>query len=321
MGSQNTTNTRAFIESEIYSSMILRVYDEYMLPEQFYHNIAEFDRGDSYRIPSIGAVQLQTMSEETPPIYQSITTGETFLYMTDHKGDAWSVTDELREDGTNIDALVAARTEESVKAFARDRETRAFEVLNNAQTPGNTNAINSVAHRFLATGGTGPNFVMEIADLVNVRLAFDTAAVPSGGRVGIIHPQVEASLTLKYTGTYAVDQNNTFLGVLQQGFAQDHRISMMIMGITLMISNLLPHIATETIGGTPINNAVANIFMCVASDMDKPLMFHERRAPAVFGEYNKDLGRDEFVSRTRYAMGVKRLESLVIVLASATAIA
>ena len=114
---QLTTNTTAFIEQEIYSDFILRNLDDGLLGEQYYRNVADFGSGDTLNIPTIGSVTIQEGTENEAFVYNPIDTGRVTLVISDYVGDAWYVSDDTREDGTNIDALMAARSAESTRAI------------------------------------------------------------------------------------------------------------------------------------------------------------------------------------------------------------
>jgi hypothetical protein len=88
---QVTTNTRAFIESEVYSDFILMNLDDGLLPESFYRNVSDFGSGDTLRIKTIGSVTIQEAAEDTPLVYSPIETGEVTMQMTDYIGDALTV--------------------------------------------------------------------------------------------------------------------------------------------------------------------------------------------------------------------------------------
>lgn len=94
---QLTSNTRAFIESEQYSSFILLNLHDGLLPETFYRNVSDFGSGDTLHIKTIGTVTLQEAEEDTPLVYNPIETGEITFAITEYKGDAWYVTDDLRK--------------------------------------------------------------------------------------------------------------------------------------------------------------------------------------------------------------------------------
>ena len=53
------------------------------------------------------------------------------------------------------------------------------------------NPVNGFAHTLVASG---PNNTLTIADLIAMKVAFDKANVPLGGRVAIVDPITAASL-------------------------------------------------------------------------------------------------------------------------------
>lgn len=315
-----TGNTTAFIESEQYSSFILEQLKDGLLPTVFYRDVSDFQTGETLHIKTIGRASLQEVTENTPLVYNAIDTGEVTLTITDYVGDAWFVTDKLRQDGAQIDQLMAARAADATRAIQENFETTWLASLNASQTPADANDVNGFAHRIVATGGTPPAPTLELEDLINMRLAFDKANVPTGGRVAIVDPVVAATLNTKFQGTYNVDSNQTMQNILEGGFARDHQFVMEIFGWNIMTSNRLPVIADETIG-IQVTNGIANVFMSIADDHHKPGMVAWRQQPRVESERNKDLQRDEFVDTARWGVGPQRVDTLGIILTSSTAIA
>ena len=141
-----TTNTRSFIEAEQYSDFILMNLHDGLLPESFYRNVGDFGSGTTLNIKTVGAVTLQEAAEDTPLEYNPIETGQVTLQISEYVGDAWYVTDDLREDGTNIDMLMAERASESTRAQQEVFESTFLSVCNAAQTNANKNEINGFAH-------------------------------------------------------------------------------------------------------------------------------------------------------------------------------
>ncbi len=86
---QLTSNTRAFVEAEQYSSFILTNLKDGLLPDSFYRDVNDFMHGDTLHIKTIGTVTLQEAEEDTPLIYNPIESGEITFTITDYKGDAW----------------------------------------------------------------------------------------------------------------------------------------------------------------------------------------------------------------------------------------
>ena len=313
---QLTTNTRAFIESEQYSDFVLLNLHDGLLPETFYRNVSDFGSGDTLHIKTIGTVTLQEAAEDTPLVYNPIETGEIILTGWEYKGDAWYVTDDLREDGTDIDRLLAERAAEGTRALQETFESDFLKTgpVIHAATNGPFN-VNGWAHK-IVSGET--NNVFSLAHLISMRLAFDKANVPAEGRIFIVDPTVEATLNRLVTITHDV----TPFGqkILEGGMARGSRFIMNLYGWDIMISNRLYIHATATTDGTrSITGGVANLFMCIADDQTKPIMGAWRRMPKSEGERNKDRARDEHVMRARYCFGVQRLDTLGTLWTSPTA--
>lgn len=312
---QLTTNTRAFIEAEQYSSFILLNLHDGLLPDTFYRNVTDFSSGDTLHIKTVGSVTLQEASEDTPLVYNPIETGEITMAITDYVGDAWYVTDDLREDGNQIDTLMGERSAESTRAIQENFETRFLATAQAGQTDANPNTINGFAHRISSTVATvGSENSFALSQLISLRLAFDKANVPGEGRVFICDPVVEATLN----GLVTITHDVTPFGqkILEQGMARGQRFIMNLYGFDIIQSNRLPT-GTFSDGTTSVSSAVANIAMCVLDDQTKPVMAAWRRMPKSEGERNKDRARDEFVVRAKYGFGIQRKDTLGVLITSA----
>lgn len=309
---QLTTNTTAFIEQEIYSDFILKNLHDGLLGSEFFRDVADFGSGDTLNIPTIGSVTIQEGTENEAFTYNPIDTGRVTLTISDYVGDAWFVTDDMREDGYNVDALMAARSAESTRAIQENFETRFLATCNSAQTDAAANAINGFAHR-IASAQT--NDVFALSHLISMRLAFDKANVPGQGRVFICDPVVEA--TLNGLVNISSDVTPFAKDILNNGMSSGMRFVQSLYGFDVIVSNRLP---TGNFGdGTnSVTGAVANVAMCVLDDQCKPIMAAWRRMPRVEGERNKDLRRDEFVVSARWGIGAQRVDTLGIIITSAS---
>ena len=119
----NTGNTTAFIESQQYSQFILDNLHDYLLPEGMWRDVTDFGSGTTLNVKTVGTVSLQGAAEDTPLNFHDIDTGTLTLSITDYVGDAWKVTDDLREDGSQIDTLMSMRAMESTRALGENHET------------------------------------------------------------------------------------------------------------------------------------------------------------------------------------------------------
>lgn len=307
----NRGNSTAFIEAEQYSATILRNLTDGLLPSQFYRNVSDFGSGNTLHIKTVGSVTIQDGAEEVPFVYTPIESGEVLLTITDYVGDAWYVTDELREDGTSIEALMAARSTESTRAIQETFESRFLRRCNSAQVNAQANPVNGFAHRIASAE---VNNVATLNHFINMKLAFDKANVPVGGRVAIVDPLVGA--TLDRLVSIGRDVTPFAEQILANGWTRDHQFLMNLYGWNIITSNRL---ATGSFGDgtTTVANGVANVFMSVADDNTKPIMGAWRRMPKVEGERNKDLRRDEFVTSSRWGLGAQRVDTLGILITSA----
>lgn len=313
--SQTRGNSTAFIEAEQYSAFILRNLHDGMLPGTLYRNVSDFGSGSTLHIKTVGSVTIQDGAEEVPFDYSPIESGEVTLTITDYVGDAWYVTDELREDGAQVEALMSARSSESTRAIQEVFETRFLKRCNTSQTNANANLVNGFAHRLASAVATVGSENTILSDhFIKMKLAFDKANVPMAGRIAIVDPVVGATLDR----LVSISRDVTPFGqrILENGFDRDHSFLMNLYGWNIITSNRLDK-GTFSDGTTSVSNAVANVFMCVADDNTKPIMGAWRRMPKVEGERNKDLRRDEFVTSCRWGLGTQRVDTLGIVITSA----
>ena len=313
--SQNRANSQAFIESEQYSAFILRNLPDGLLPGTFYRNVTDFGSGTTLHIKTVGSVTIQDGAEDVPFDYTPIESGEVTLTITDYVGDAWYITDELREDGAQVEALMAARSQESTRAIQETFESRFLKKANSSQVNANPNTINGFPHRIASNVATvGSENTITLDHFIRMKLAFDKANAPMAGRVAIVDPVVAATLDR----LVSIGRDVTTFGaqILQNGFGREHEFLMNLYGWNIITSNRLPKGAFSD-GTTNVTNGVANVFMCVADDNTKPIMAAWRRMPKVEGERNKDMRRDEFVTSARWGFGTQRVDTLGVVITDA----
>ena len=65
---QLTSNTTAFIEAQQYSQFIIENLEPFLLPEIFWRDVSDFQKGTTLNIKTIGDVTLQEAAEDVPPI-------------------------------------------------------------------------------------------------------------------------------------------------------------------------------------------------------------------------------------------------------------
>jgi hypothetical protein len=318
---QLTSNTSAFIEAQQYSQFILENLHDYLLPEGMWRDVTDFGSGTTLNIKTVGTVTLQDAAEDTPLNYSPIDTGTLQLTITDYVGDAWKVSDDLREDGSQVDTLMAMRAMESTRALGENHETKFLNVANAAQTAANVNLVNGRPHRWVGSANSNARTIT-LQDFISMKLAFDKANVPAAGRIAIVDPVVEATLN-SLSNLVSVSNNPMFEGIVTEGFARDHKFVRNIFGFDVYTSNFLPSLtATEAIdasgyGLTSETAAVgdkANVFMCVADDSCKPVMHAWRRAPKTEGWRDNEERADKYQVTSRFGFGAQRVDTLGVIL-------
>jgi hypothetical protein len=323
--SQNTGNTTAFIEAEQYSKFILANLPDQLLPESFARDVSDFASGTTLNIKSVGSATLQDLEEDTEPTFNAIDTSTVTLTITDWKGDAWFVSDKLREDGSQVEQLGAMRAMEATRAIAEARETDYFIAAEAGQRVATTatalGLINGRPHEWVAGGSGGTNRHMTLSDFIGMKLSFDKANSPQAGRVAIVDPIVEATLN-GLTNIVNVSNNPMFEGMVTTGFASNHKFIRNIFGWDIYTSNFLPTEGTaltlnasayglandDTVAGDK-----ASIFMCVLDDSCKPMMTATRRQPKTVGWRDDPLEQDKFKVSTRYGYGTQRYDTLGVI--------
>lgn len=319
--SNTTVNTGAFINDEQYSSFILTNLHDVLLPEAFYRNVSDFGSGTTLNIKTVGTRSIQDAAEDSDLAYSPIDSSTITLTISEYVGDAMYVTDELKEDGSQVEALVAMSAVETTRAIAEDFETKFLAAAYAGQTAADPNNVNGFAHRMRASGG---NQQITENDLIDMALSFDKANAPMAGRIAIVDPVVAATFNKLVTLSAGLDRNPMFMEAYNSTFTKEHKFIGNIFGWDIYTSNRLPRVAAGTnVDGTDsvTNAGIANLFMCVADDNCKPVMAAWRRMPRSETERNKDKRRDETVTTARYGFGVQRVDTLGVIVTDATATA
>jgi len=323
--SQTTANTQAFINAEQYSNFILTNLHDGMLPGAFYRDVSDFGSGTTIHIKTVGTRTIQDLEENKAQTYTPIDSNTISMSIDTYVGDGLYVTDDLREDGDQIDTLLAHSAQEQTRAIQEDFETRFLARAAGASTAGDRNLVNGFEHRWVANG---TNNTITLDDFRYMALSFDKANVPGAGRIAIVDPVVRATIEGNFTAAAAMSYNPMFEGIVNEGFARDHKFVRNIFGWDIYTSNRLPvTTASETIAGSVFGSTAAlaagakpNIFMSVLDDNTKPIMAAWRRQPKAEAGRNKDLRRDELTVSARYGFGKQRHDTLGVLLTSATAV-
>ena len=319
-----TANTTAFIEAQQYDTHILTNLHDGLLPTSFYRNVSSFGSGTTLNIKTLGTVTLQDITENEDLVYNPIDSGNVQLSITDYPGGAWYISDILRQDGAQVEALHAAQSTENLRAIQERFETRFLATMNAGQDSGDRNLVNGFSHRFRASG---TNQTLSEADLIDMQLSFNKANVPMMGRIAIVDPVSAAAFSKRAQLTSNLDASSGLTqGLVKDGFAKEHQFVTSIYGWDIWTSNRLPSVSGETLtlaDGTSSSSTsgTANIFMCIADDNCTPGMVAWRQPPKTETGRNRSKKRDEFDQTARWGVGIQRRDTLGTIVTSAIATA
>ena len=310
-----------FREAEQYSQFIITNLEDGLLPDSFTRDVSDFGTGDTLNIKTLGSVTLQDVTENVPMTFNPISTGTVTLTVSDYPGDAWYITDEMRRDGAQVEALSAGRAQASTRALQEYFETKFLATCPAAQTAGNVSLVNGRPHRWVAGGASGTSRNMTMADFIAMKLAFDKAGAPQNGRIAIVDPVVEATIN-GLTAVASIANNPMFEGVITEGFAQNHKFVKNIFGWDIYTSNYLPSVTTvETLDASSYDLAnddtvagdKANVFMCITDDNTRPIMRAWRQMPKAEGWRDPEHRRDAFQVSSKLGFGAQRVDTLGII--------
>lgn len=320
-----TTNTDPAIRAVVHSELVLKQLEEGFLPDGLVRDVTDFGDGSTLEIPTIGQMALFDLEEGQDTPVSALDTGKITMTITEHKGVAGTISDELKEDAYKAAVVEAEIAPQALRSLKEAYETDLLAQINK-QTIGDENAFNNVAHRVIASG---PNNTLTLDDLAYLKMAFDEVSAPEE-RILILPAIAEMTLNTK-VGAQAFNNNPQFIGVVGEGFARGRKFISNIFGFDIWVSSRLPRIASESItyssgivappigsGAQSITNGIAAVAMVVADDMSKPFMGAWRRMPRVEGFRNVSKRRDEFHVTARYGFGVQRFETCAALMLSAT---
>lgn len=323
-----TSNSSALRRAEVYSNMILDEIKDGLLPEGLHRDVSDFGDGDTLFITTFGEVVLRELQEGQEIPLDAVDTGRISLTINQFQGAGAALTDVMKEDSHQAAQFDAMIVPKMLRAISESYESDLLS-QQSKQTSGNANAINGLAHRFCASGGTARTLTID--DIVYINLAMDRANLPKQGRIAIVDPLVEATLN-SLTGIVDTTYNPRFEGMIETGFGKDMKFVKSIMGIDFWVSNRLSRLtAQETLDTSGLTvqapNAtdngeigdIVNQFWCVADDTVCPVMGAWRRQPRVTGERRESLETDAFYASARWGFGLQRPQSMISLVTSGSA--
>lgn len=320
MAGMTTGNTTLLTRSELWSSELKDVLEEQLIGTGYVDFLTEFPDGDQFTIPSIGDLQVDDYTEDSPVSYRPLDTGEWTFTIDEYLSSGTYITRKAEQDMFYMNQLVSSFVPKQARAIAEHFETTMFEKPEALYTANQQGAINGAYHRY-AGGNSG---IIELADFAYAQYALKKANVPQNNLVAIVDPSVEYRINT-LSNLVSVADNPRWEGIIADGMATGMKFVKNVYGFDVYTSNFLPDVTDNALperdGSTTKDfsstNGKACYFFSAASDV-LPWKAAWRQPPMVDQEWNKDLQRTEFVTTARYGSKIFRPENMVTIVTDPT---
>ena len=314
MASNYTGNTQALVRTELWQKQLEEITHEHLTGTPFVRQI-DFPDGSAMTFPSMGSSLVRDLPENSEITFDAVDTTDQQMTLNDPVVSASSFSEVLLEDSLWSSDLVSKVPVEQSQAIMERFESDVF-TLANAQSAGtgNANNINGFAHRMI---GQGTNQVMTPTDFSRAHLSLVKSKVSDTGLIAIVDPTVAFELE-NSTNLINVSNNPRWEGIIGEGIYKNMRFVKNVMGFDVLTSNLLPDVASETIGADTVTNGKTNIFMSAAEERMLPFALAWKRRPIMSRDNDFNTGTEKVKTTARWGTKLIREDNLVTIITDAT---
>ncbi len=318
-----TTTATNLIRTDVWSDMIKDILLDELMAQSYVQNEPMFGDGNTFHVPSVGELTAQNYVEDTPVVFQPLSTGDWTLSITEYKQAGVYITDKMKQDSRYISRVISELPGKAARAIMQSYEVDVFSrpeaVFNTG--PNSTATINGGMHRFAASGANGE---LTIDDFSWAKNSLMRANVPLQNMVCIVSQNVATRLERMATNI-AVNVNPMWNNVVNNGSLTGTRFLFNLSGWDIYVNNYLPT-GINTDNALPVYNGSATVnFTTAGNEADVALFFSNasgvipwlaawRQQPTVEAFRNVSYKRDEISITARWGVGLYRPESVVEVL-------
>lgn len=316
-GFTDSTNVN-LIRTNVWSRQIKELLLDDLNAMKFVRILSDFPDGYTINIPSIGAAQQADFNEGQAVKYNAMDTGNFTFSFDQYKYSANAISEKFKRDSFYAQDVIAAFVPRQHRVLMEGVEARIFAQANAGQTASNVNLINNADHRWVGTG-TGPG--LSLADLARAQYALQKANVPLVNLCAVVDPSVAYTLQTQANMVNLLTPQPMWGDVTRDGMITGFKFRFNIYGFDFYVSNYLPQIVNETIGGVSSGaNGVANFFFSATTGDTCPWIGAFRQMPTVYSEFNKDLQQEEYLTITEYGFKLYRPENMVTIITSTSVV-
>lgn len=300
-----------FIREQIYSRDITRMFQDDLFAMRFVRTITDFPDGTTLNMPRLGQAEQADFAEGQAIKYNKFDTGNFQFEIDQYKYSANSISEKFKRDSFWSAEIQSAFAPEQHRALMKGFEARVFNRANESQTAGQTNTINTAAHRLI---GSGAGETMSLKDFRLAEFALRKANVPMRNLVAVVDPSVAYAIEGMANAVNLLSPMPKWGDMVNQGLVSGFQFRFQLFGFDVYVSNYLANNVVETIGSDSVTAGVANVFFSAEQGTTTPFIAAFRQMPTVQSEFNKDLQQTEFLTICEYGVQVYRPENLVVVL-------
>lgn len=318
MSGMTTSNMSQLTRAELWSSELKDVLKDEMMAQKYVRMLDGFPDGDTFTIPSIGQLQVDEYTEDTPVQYRPMDTGEFQFTINEYLSSGTYITKKAQQDAFYSSQLESAFVPEQRRAIMAHFETSTLAAPEVGIAANSTASIDGIQMRW---AGSASGAFVAVSDFARARYALKKNNVPDRNLVAIVDPSLEYTLNT-LTNLVSVSDNPRWEGIVAEGIASGMKFVKNIYGFDVYTSNFLKTATDSALtnaASSPANvdfgtnNGKVNLFFS-ADGVVGPLVGAWRQEPQVDYGYNKDLQRHEYVTTARYGVKLYRPENMVRVI-------
>lgn len=305
----DTVNNSSLIRTNIWANEIKDVLQEELMLDTHVRWITEFPDGDTLNIPTFSEMTVRNYSEGALITLDDPTTGNFTLTITKYYQAGFKIPEKFRHDSFYVRQAETNFVGKLTRALMEQKESDIAN-LQSGQTTSNPNTINSVDHRYVATG---TNEAITLADLQKAKLALDKAKVSRVGRRGFFDPITTYQLqNISNVIQQDVYGSNAHLKEGMNGTTFVGRFA----GFDMFESLLLDNSISETITATAPNSGSGTVTSGWANFIvgQDAFIGAMRAMPDMRAWYDENTRSDVYHVTTNYGIKIYRPEALVVIL-------
>jgi hypothetical protein len=307
--SLDTSNNSQLVRTNIWANEIKDVLQEELMLDSHVRWITEFPDGTTLNIPTLSEMTVRTYAEGAQITLDDPTTGNFTLTIDKYYQSGFKIPEKFRQDAFYVSQAESNFVGKLTRALMEQKESDIAH-LQSSQTASNPNNVNSVNHRYVATGTSN---AITLADLQKAKFSMDKAKVMRGNRRAFVDPSV----------TYQLQQISNVIqqdvygsnAHLKEGMSGNTLVGR-FAGFDLYESLFLDSALVETITATaPTAGALTSVSAFGNMFVGEEAFIGAMRAlPDMKNWYDNNTRSDVYHVTTRYGIKLFRPEALIVVL-------